>query len=92
MNQSHLSLKDNYAVTGAELDALAFAAWQETGCIGSRMTGAGFGGCTVSIVNKLHTNNFIHNVGQTYYNQTKLKADFYIAQIDDGAREIYNIE
>ena len=50
MNESHVSLRDDYEVTGIELDTLAETAWEQPGVIGSRMTGAGFGGCTVSIV------------------------------------------
>ncbi|MCC2645793.1 MAG: galK, partial [Burkholderiales bacterium] len=85
MNQSHISLRDNYAVTGHELDSLANAAWQEPGCIGSRMTGAGFGGCTVSLVKQANTQEFINNVSASYLKKTGLKADFYIATPADGA-------
>ena len=52
MNESHCSLRDDYEVSGKELDALVEAAWLQEGVIGSRMTGAGFGGCTISIVKK----------------------------------------
>jgi galactokinase len=88
MNQSHISLRDNYAVTGHELDSLVNAAWQTPGCIGSRMTGAGFGGCTVSLVKQDSALEFIDNVGAGYLKATDLKADFYIASPSDGAREI----
>lgn len=85
MNESHESLRDDYEVTGKELDALAEAAWQE-GAIGSRMTGAGFGGCTISIVPEEATDRFIENVGNRYYESTGLEADFYVVDIGDGAK------
>lgn len=88
MNQSHISLRDDYEVTGAELDALVEAAWEEEGTIGARMTGAGFGGCTVSIVENEYVDSFVKNVGKKYTEKTGLTADFYIASIGDGAREI----
>ena len=88
MNESHISLRDDYEVTGEELDALVEAAWAEKGTIGSRMTGAGFGGCTVSIVKNDSIDGFIKNVGERYKERTGLIADFYIASIGDGAREI----
>jgi len=87
MNQSHISLKDDYEVTGIELDTLVNAAW-ENGAIGSRMTGAGFGGCTVSLVNDNHLEEFIQKVGEKYKREIGYEADFYIVSIDDGAREI----
>ncbi|MEG1364322.1 MAG: galactokinase, partial [Cetobacterium sp.] len=79
MNQSHISLRDDYEVTGLELDALVEAAWEEEGTIGSRMTGAGFGGCTVSLVENNHIEKFIKNVGKKYKERTGLEASFYIA-------------
>jgi len=88
MNQSHISLRDDYEVTGPELDALAEAAWQVEGVIGSRMTGGGFGGCTVSIVCDEAIPAFIEQVGKAYTAKTGLKADFYIAEIGDGARKL----
>jgi len=88
MNQSHVSLRDDYEVTGPELDALAEAAWQIPGVVGSRMTGGGFGGCTVSIVKDEAIDNFIEQVGKIYTQKTGLKADFYIAEIGDGARKV----
>lgn len=88
MNQSHVSLRDDYEVTGYELDSLVEAAWKQDGTIGSRMTGAGFGGCTVSIVKNSKIDAFIQNVGKLYTEKTNLIADFYIAKIGDGAREI----
>jgi len=88
MNQSHVSLRDDYEVTGPELDALAEAAWKVKGVIGSRMTGGGFGGCTVSIVKDEAIDEFIQQVGTYYTAKTGLKADFYIAEIGDGARKL----
>ena len=85
MNASHVSLRDDYEVTGPELDALAEAAWQVDGVIGSRMTGGGFGGCTVSLVREEAIPAFIEQVGKAYTDKTGLHADFYIAQIGDGA-------
>ena len=88
MNASHISLRDDYEVTGKELDALVEAAWEQEGVIGSRMTGAGFGGCTISIVNNEYIDAFIETVGGKYEEQTGLKADFYGVQVGDGAKEI----
>lgn len=88
MNDSHVSLRDDYEVTGHELDSLVEAAWKQEGTIGARMTGAGFGGCTVAIVKNDKLDAFIENVGKEYFEKTGLKADFYIANIGDGAREI----
>ena len=88
MCQSHLSLRDDYEVTGLHLDTLAEEAWKIDGVIGSRMTGGGFGGCTVSLVKDEAIHVFIEKVGKAYEEKTGIKADFYIAQIGDGAREI----
>ena len=88
MNQSHVSLRDDYEVTGPELDALAEAAWKVEGVVGSRMTGGGFGGCTVSLVREEAIPNFIELVGKEYTDKTGLKADFYIAEIGDGAHRV----
>lgn len=88
MNDSHISLRDDYEVTGLELDTLVEAAWLEEGTIGSRMTGAGFGGCTVNIVKNENIETFIQNVSKKYFEKTGLEASFYIANIGDGAREL----
>lgn len=88
MCASHISLRDDYEVTGPELDALAEAAWKIDGVIGSRMTGGGFGGCTVSLVRDEAIPTFIEKVGEEYTQRTGLKADFYVAEIGDGARKI----
>ncbi|PFG14893.1 galactokinase [Bacillus sp. es.036] len=88
MNESHVSLRDDYEVTGLELDALVEAAWAEEGVIGSRMTGAGFGGCTISIVENQFLDSFQTNVAKTYKEKTGLTPEFYVVEIGAGAREI----
>lgn len=88
MNASHVSLRDDYEVTGQELDALVEAAWQVEGVIGSRMTGAGFGGCTVSIVENQAVDTFIARVGASYLEQIGYAADFYVVEIGDGPRKL----
>lgn len=85
MNDSHISLRDDYEVTGLELDSLVEAAWNEEGTLGSRMTGAGFGGCTVSIVRNKNLKTFIANVGKKYKEKTGLEASFYVANVGAGA-------
>ncbi|MFU0828240.1 MAG: Galactokinase [Lachnoclostridium sp.] len=84
MNASHVSLRDDYEVTGIELDTLVETAWKQKGVIGSRMTGAGFGGCTVSIVENDYVDDFIQNVGKTYEEKIGYKADFYVVDIGNG--------
>lgn len=88
MNASHVSLRDDYEVTGKELDTLVEAAWKQEGVIGSRMTGAGFGGCTVSIVKEEAIDDFIKNVGEIYEKEIGYAADFYVVEIGDGSRRI----
>ena len=88
MNASHVSLRDDYEVTGIELDTLAEEAWKIDGCIGSRMTGAGFGGCTVSIVKTDAIDTFIEKVGTAYKEKVGYAADFYVVEIGDGPSEI----
>ncbi len=84
LNQSHASLRDLYEVTGAELDALAGAAQEHEACLGSRMTGAGFGGCTISIVRKDAVEDFKAFVGERYKKVIGYEASFYDADIADG--------
>ncbi len=84
MNDSHVSLRDDYEVTGIELDTLAEEAWKIEGVIGSRMTGAGFGGCTVSIVKDEAIDAFIEKVGKAYKDKIGYAADFYVVEIGDG--------
>ena len=88
MNASHVSLRDDYEVTGIELDTLVETAWEQGGVIGARMTGAGFGGCTVNIVKKDGVDAFIQNVGKAYENKIGYKADFYVVEIGDGPKEL----
>nr|WP_289216023.1 galactokinase [Halobacillus campisalis] len=87
MNESHISLRDDYEVTGTELDALVEAAWRE-GAIGSRMTGAGFGGCTISIVKEDEIQTFTERVGKAYREVTDIEADFYTVEVGDGAKKM----
>ncbi len=88
MNESHDSLSDDYEVTGIELDTLVYEGRKLPGVTGTRMTGAGFGGCTVSIVESVHVENFIKRLGEIYLAATGLKADFYLPGIGDGARKV----
>jgi len=85
MNASHISLRDDYEVTGFELDTMVEEAWKIDGVIGSRMTGGGFGGCTVSLVKEEAIDTFIKNVRKAYEEKTGIKPEFYIAEIGDGA-------
>lgn len=84
MIASHDSLRDDYEVTGKELDTLVAEALKQDGVIGARMTGAGFGGCAVSIVKEDAVPAFIENVGKAYKEQIGYAADFYVVEIGDG--------
>ena len=84
LNESHYSLRDLYEVTGKELDALSAFARNETECLGSRMIGAGFGGCTISIVKKTAVEGFIRRVGKAYFDAIGYRASFYETSIEDG--------
>ena len=88
MNASHVSLRDDYEVTGIELDTLVEEAWKVEGVIGSRMTGAGFGGCTVSIVKDEAVDTFIAQVGKAYEEKIGYAADFYVVEIGDGPQKL----
>lgn len=88
MCQSHVSLRDKYEVTGLHLDTMAEAAWEVEGVIGSRMTGGGFGGCTVSLVKEANIADFIEKVGAKYEAVTGIKPDFYVAEIGDGVHKL----
>lgn len=88
MNASHESLRDDYEVTGKELDAMAEAAWKQPGVIGARMTGGGFGGCVVALVKNDAIEDFKRNVAQLYTQATTYVPEFYVAQAGAGAREI----
>lgn len=86
MVESHKSLKENYEVTGKELDVLVEEALKVPGVLGARMTGGGFGGCTVSLMKRDVVENFIKEVGKNYTERTGYYADFYNIEVDDGAR------
>lgn len=88
MTASHISLRDLYEVTGLNLDVMVEESLKIDGCIGSRMTGAGFGGCTVSIVEESAVENFIATVGKNYSERTGIVPAFYISEAGDGGREI----
>lgn len=88
MNASHVSLRDDYEVTGPELDTMAEEAWKIEGVIGSRMTGGGFGGCTVSLVKDEAIEEFKEKVGKAYEAKINIKPDFYIAEIGNGAMKV----
>lgn len=89
MKQSHESLRDLYEVTGFELDTLFEEAAKVKGCIGTRMTGAGFGGCNVSLVKEDAVDDFKEKVAHNYSLKTKLDPDFYVCEIGDGAKEVF---
>jgi galactokinase len=86
MNGSHDSLRDLYEVTGPELDAMVDAAREVPGVLGSRMTGAGFGGCTISLVHRDSVDRFVAHVGEKYERATGLHPDFYVCEIGDGVK------
>ena len=86
--ESHNSLRDLYEVTGIELDTIVEAALKQEGCIGARMTGAGFGGCGIALVEEKSVEEFIDKVGSLYERKIGHKANFYLTGIGDGTREI----
>jgi len=88
LKESHLSLKNDYEVTGKELDAITEAANAHPACLGARMTGAGFGGCAISIVKTSEIQAFEHIVGAQYLKVTGLKADFYVSRLGNGVEKI----
>ena len=88
MTESHLSLKNHYEVTGLELDSIVNNALQAAGCIGARMTGAGFGGCAIALVESNSIEAFKCSVAQGYQKNTGLIPDFYVANIADGVKVI----
>ncbi|MFD0050723.1 galactokinase [Actinomycetes bacterium NPDC127524] len=92
MNQSHLSLKDDYEVTGTELDTLAETAWKEDGVLGARMTGAGFGGCAIAIVETDKAEAIMKAIGKVYKEKIGYEAEFYQVLIGDGAKELKEVE
>ncbi|MGI6057475.1 MAG: galactokinase [Bilifractor sp.] len=88
MNASHVSLRDDFEVSCRELDVLAEEAWKIPGVIGARMTGGGFGGCTVNIVEDNSVDTFVDQVGKNYTEKTGLVPSFYIVSIGDGPSEV----
>ena len=88
MNQSHVSLRDDYEVSCEEIDILVDLAWKIPGVIGSRITGGGFGGCTVSIVKNDSVDQFITEIGRIYKEKVGHEAEFYTVDIGDGASRI----
>ena len=88
MNQSHISLRDDYEVSCEEIDILVDLAWNTPGVIGSRITGGGFGGCTVSIVKNDAIDTFIETIGAAYKEKVGHEAEFYTVEIGDGARRL----
>lgn len=88
MNASHVSLRDDYQVSCEEIDILVDLAWEIPGVIGSRITGGGFGGCTVSIVKNEAVDTFIETLGKQYQEKTGHEAEFYVVDIGDGAHVI----
>ncbi len=88
MNQSHISLRDDYEVSCEEIDILVDLAWNTPGVIGSRITGGGFGGCTVSIVKNDAIDRFIETIGKAYKEKVGHEAEFYTVEIGDGARRL----
>lgn len=88
MNASHNSLRDDYEVTGNELDVIVEEARKVDGVLGARMTGAGFGGCAIALVDAKNIEIFIDTVGENYKKRTGLEAEFYISEIGDGVKKI----
>ncbi len=88
MNASHVSLSKDYEVTGIELDTMVEAAWKQDGVIGARMTGAGFGGCTVSIVEDACVDSFIRNVGKEYQKKSDMLPIFILWTLEMDRQRI----
>ena len=88
LNASHKSLKEDYEVTGIELDTLAETSQKQEGCLGARMTGAGFGGCAIALVHKDKIESFIENVQTAYEKAIGYKAGFFVCETGDGVSRI----
>lgn len=88
LNASHKSLKEDYEVTGIELDTLAETSQKQEGCLGARMTGAGFGGCAIALVHKDKLDSFIENVQSTYEKAIGYKAGFFVCETGDGVARL----
>lgn len=88
MNQCHASLRDLYEVSIPELNVMAEIAQSLSGCLGARLTGAGFGGCTVNLVEKKDAQSFAAELAARYAQSTGLKPEIYICRVSDGAKVI----
>ncbi|MCK1994735.1 galactokinase [Peribacillus muralis] len=88
MNESHLSMRHDYEITGIEMDTLVEAAWAQAGTVGARMTGGGFGGCALALVDENKVDSFIKAVGEQYKQKIGYEANFYVASIGDGTKQI----
>lgn len=88
MNESHRSLQDDYEVTGVELDTIVHAAWVHDGVIGARMTGAGFGGCAIAIVENDQIESFKAHINEHYTAKIGYAPSFYLPKIADGAKKL----
>lgn len=88
LNASHISLRDDYEVTGEELDTLVHAAWQQPGVLGARMTGAGMGGCAIALVQRDAVEAVKSAIQSIYEATIGYSASFYIAEVGDGAKAL----
>ncbi|WP_285769459.1 galactokinase [Peribacillus sp. SI8-4] len=88
MDESHLSMREDYEITGIEMDTIVEAAWAQPGTVGARMTGGGFGGCAIALVDADEVDGFIKEVGERYKQKIGYEADFYVASIGDGTKRI----
>jgi galactokinase len=87
MNESHTSLRDDFEVSSWELDAMVDCARAVEGCLGARMTGAGFGGCAVALVRADAAQRFVDQVAVSYKETTRLAPNIYVCQASEGASE-----
>lgn len=87
LTEGHRSLKEDYEVTGKELDAIVSCANDHPACVGSRMTGAGFAGCAIALVKKDGVDDFRRSVAAAYGAQTRYRPEFYLSELGDGTRE-----
>jgi len=88
MQASHTSLRDDFEVSSKPLDTLVSLALEHDGVLGARLTGAGFGGCTVNLLRKNVVASFQEHVGNAYHKATGLTADFYFIQPSNGVEEL----
>lgn len=88
LNESHISLRDDYEVTGVELDTISETAWNLDGVLGARMVGAGFGGCAIALIEKEKAESIKQQINKVYKEKVGYEATFYTATIGEGAKEI----